>query len=113
MNEKIPEFVVGLGTLALINSGIAQGKNRSGLNWFLLSIILGPLATLTIVLLPKLPNEPVNPERKSFNLEDHRQQCPPLPNQPVETTAAPLPFSSFATSAYSLLNHVLVHSRLT
>ncbi len=28
------EFYVGFGTLALINAGIAQGKNRSGLNWF-------------------------------------------------------------------------------
>ena len=74
MNEKIPEFVVGWGTLALINSGIARGKNRSGLNWFFLSIMLGPLATLTVVLLPKLPSEPATPERKSFNLEDHRQQ---------------------------------------
>ena len=36
-----------------------------------------------------------------------------MPNQPVETTAAPLPFSSFATSAYSPPNHVLAHPRLT
>lgn len=30
------EFYVGWGTLALINAGLAQGKNRSGLNWFLI-----------------------------------------------------------------------------
>lgn len=47
------QYVVGWGTLALINAGIAQGKNRSGLNWFLLSILLGPLATLLIVLFEK------------------------------------------------------------
>ena len=48
-----PPYFVGWGTLALINSGLAQGKNKSGLLWFLLSIFLGPLATLILVLLPK------------------------------------------------------------
>lgn len=48
-------YYVGWGTLALINAGIAQGKNRSGLNWFLLSIIFGPLATFFLVLVEKLP----------------------------------------------------------
>lgn len=43
-------FYVGWGTLALINSGLAQGKNRSGLNWFLISLLLGPIATLILVL---------------------------------------------------------------
>ena len=47
------EFYVGFGTLALINAGIAQGKNRSGLNWFLLSLLLGPIATLCLVLCDK------------------------------------------------------------
>lgn len=47
------EFFVGWGTLALINAGLAQGKGRSGLVWFLLSILLGPIATLLIVVLPK------------------------------------------------------------
>ncbi|MEK4486265.1 hypothetical protein MHH81_11845 [Psychrobacillus sp. FSL H8-0484] len=46
-------YVVGWGTLALINAGIAQGKNRSGLNWFLLSLILGPIGTLSLVLFDK------------------------------------------------------------
>lgn len=43
-------WYAGWGTLALVNAGLAQSKNRSGLNWFLLSIFLGPLATLFIVL---------------------------------------------------------------
>ncbi|WP_291192785.1 antitermination protein NusB [Frateuria sp.] len=47
-------YFVGWGTLALINAGLAQGKNRSGLLWFLLSIVFGPLATLVLVLLPKV-----------------------------------------------------------
>ena len=46
--EGAPWFV-GWGTLTLINAGIAQGKNRSGLNWFLLSLLLGPLATFLLV----------------------------------------------------------------
>nr|WP_225578239.1 antitermination protein NusB [Rhodanobacter sp. 7MK24] len=39
--------------MALINAGLAQGKNRSGLRWFLLSLLFGPLTTLVLVLLPK------------------------------------------------------------
>ena len=50
---RAPWFVVW-GTLALINAGLAQGKNRSGLAWFLLSLLLGPIATLVLVLLPKV-----------------------------------------------------------
>jgi len=46
-----PGYYVGWGTLALINAGLAQAKQRSGLLWFLLSLFLGPIATLIIVLL--------------------------------------------------------------
>lgn len=46
-------YFVGWGTLSLINAGIAQGKNRSGLNWFLLSLLLGPFATLILVVSEK------------------------------------------------------------
>jgi len=45
------KYFVGWGTLALINAGLAQGKQRSGLNWFLLSVLLGPLATLILLFL--------------------------------------------------------------
>ncbi|MFS0920490.1 hypothetical protein [Brevibacillus sp. 179-C 1.1 NHS] len=51
------QYFVGWGTLALINAGLAQGKNRSGLNWFLLSLFLGPVATLIIVIWHKLPEQ--------------------------------------------------------
>ena len=51
-----PEASIGWGTLALINAGLAQSKNRSGLAWFLLSIFLGPLATFFLVAFcDKLP----------------------------------------------------------
>lgn len=46
-------FYVGWGTLALLNAGLAQGKGRSGLAWFLLSLLLGPIATFILVILPK------------------------------------------------------------
>ncbi|XQW84516.1 antitermination protein NusB [Thalassotalea piscium] len=47
-------YFVGWGTLALINAGLAQGKGRKGLNWFLISLLLGPIATLLIVLMGDL-----------------------------------------------------------
>mgnify|MGYP006890088317 FL=1 len=50
MDTQSSEFVVGWGTLMLINAGLAQSKGRSGLNWFLLSIFLGPVATFFIVI---------------------------------------------------------------
>ncbi|MEW6252391.1 MAG: hypothetical protein AB1716_17265 [Planctomycetota bacterium] len=48
-----PGYAVGWGTLALINAGLAQGKNRSGLVWFLISLLLGPIGTLVLVILEK------------------------------------------------------------
>jgi hypothetical protein len=45
-------YVVGWGTLSLLNAGLAQGKGRTGLGWWLISLVLGPVATLLIVLLP-------------------------------------------------------------
>ncbi|HEY0692344.1 MAG TPA: hypothetical protein VGD71_25285 [Kribbella sp.] len=44
------DYIVGWGTLSLINAGLAQGKNRSGLNWWVLSLFLGPIATFLIVV---------------------------------------------------------------
>ena len=40
----------GWGTLSLINAGLAQLQGRSGLIWFLVSLFLGPFATLLLVL---------------------------------------------------------------
>lgn len=44
------DYAVGWFTLALINAGLAQSKGRSGGNWFLLSLLLGPVATFAIVV---------------------------------------------------------------
>jgi hypothetical protein len=52
-------YALGWGSLALINAGLAQGKNRSGLNWFLISLLLGPIATfLLVAVFEKLPLSP-------------------------------------------------------
>ncbi|MGG0655770.1 hypothetical protein [Rummeliibacillus pycnus] len=47
------DYYIGWGTLALINAGIAQGKNRTGFNWFCLSLFLGPLATFILLFVEK------------------------------------------------------------
>lgn len=52
------QYAVGWGTLALINAALAQTKNRSRLAWFLVSLFLGPIATLVIVLMDKAPAAP-------------------------------------------------------
>ena len=59
MGSMPTEYAVGWFTLTLINAGLAQGKGRSGLAWWLVSLFLGPLATLLIVLL-----DPVKPENR-------------------------------------------------
>ncbi|RQM47001.1 hypothetical protein EHZ50_19710 [Aeromonas caviae] len=53
--EVSKQFSVGWGTLMLINAVLAQGKNRSGLAWFFISLFLGPFTTLILALVPKLP----------------------------------------------------------
>jgi hypothetical protein len=49
------EYFVGWFTLSMVIAGIAQGKNRSGLAWWLLGLLLGPLALLILLLLDRLP----------------------------------------------------------
>jgi hypothetical protein len=48
-------YAIGWGTLALLNAGLAQGKGRSGLGWFLVSLLLGPIATFLVVVLDPVP----------------------------------------------------------
>lgn len=50
-----PAYFVGWGTLSLINAGLAQSKGRSGFLWWLISLLIGPFATLLIVVLPRNP----------------------------------------------------------
>ena len=49
--------------LAFITAGIAQGKGRSGLNWFILSFLFGPLALVALVMFfSNIPQPPVKNE---------------------------------------------------
>jgi hypothetical protein len=51
------QFVVGWGTLSLLNAGLAQSKGRSGLVWWAVSLFLGPVATFLIVVLDRVPRQ--------------------------------------------------------
>ena len=57
MIENTPYFV-GWGTLTLINAGLAQGKGRSGLAWWFISLFLGPIATFLIVIMEPVQANP-------------------------------------------------------
>jgi hypothetical protein len=46
----LPENAVAWATLALLNAGVAQAKGHSRLLWFCASLLLGPIATLLIVV---------------------------------------------------------------
>lgn len=51
-------YAVGWFTLSLINAGLAQAKGRSGLAWWLVSLLLGPVATFLIVVLDRVEPPP-------------------------------------------------------
>jgi hypothetical protein len=53
--QQPSSYAIGWGTLALLNAGLAQSKNRSGLAWFLISLFLGPIATCLVVVLDPMP----------------------------------------------------------
>ena len=50
-------YAVGWGTLALLNAGLAQLKGRSRMGWFLLSLLLGPIATFFLVIADIRPRQ--------------------------------------------------------
>jgi hypothetical protein len=45
--------------LALVNAGLAEQKNRSRWTWFVVSLLLGPIATFFIVTWERAPERPV------------------------------------------------------
>lgn len=48
-----PDYAVGWLSLSLIIAGLAKAYNRYGLGWWILGLLLGPLALLILVLLGK------------------------------------------------------------
>ena len=64
--QQQTNFVAGWGTLSLVNAGLAQAKQRSGLLWWVFSLFLGPVATFLIVVLPRVePKTPTLPPPRS------------------------------------------------
>ena len=51
--ETVPWVIAVCITFALIVAGIAQGKNRWGWPWFILALLLGPLALACLVMFCK------------------------------------------------------------
>jgi len=49
------DYFIGWGTLALINAAIAQVSGRPPLLWLLLSLFLGPIATILLLITYKYP----------------------------------------------------------
>jgi hypothetical protein len=44
------EYAVGWFTLSLINAALAQTKGKSAVNWWIISLFLGPICTFLIVI---------------------------------------------------------------
>ena len=54
-------YVVGSGLwtgLAVVNGRYAESKNDRGFKWFLISLWLGPLASVLLAFRPKLDHPP-------------------------------------------------------
>ena len=54
INMQNAGYLIGWVAFSLLNAGLARKKRRSGLRWWLISLLLGPAATLVIVILPKV-----------------------------------------------------------
>lgn len=60
--HEVSSYAVGWGSLSLINAGLAQSKNRSGLLWWFASLFLGPIATFLIVACLEKERVPGTPD---------------------------------------------------
>ncbi|HUO17524.1 MAG TPA: hypothetical protein VMX38_21255 [Verrucomicrobiae bacterium] len=52
------QYAVGWFTLSLINAALAQTKGKSAVNWWIISLFLGPFCTFLIVI-----SDPAKPGR--------------------------------------------------
>ena len=62
MPDQYVPYSAAWFTLSLLNAGLAQAKGRSGFNWWLASLFLGPFATLMIVAWPAVQRGEPAPE---------------------------------------------------
>jgi hypothetical protein len=67
---EIHQYAVGWFTLSLVTAGIAQGKNRSGLGWWFIGVLLGPLALLLLLALDRVPDLNAMEQRISTRIAD-------------------------------------------
>lgn len=72
VNPNTHGYTVGWFTLALINVGLAQCKGRRGGMWFLISVVLGPLATFLLVIMK--PGSGPDQDNREFDLNLIRKQ---------------------------------------
>jgi len=63
MDDQYVTFSAAWFTLSLINAGLAQSKNRSGLSWWFLSLFIGPFATFLIVASPPVTDTDAGTQR--------------------------------------------------
>ena len=61
----------GWFVLALVNAGLAEQKNRSRWNWFVVSLFLGPVATFFVVVWEPVTEPPLE-VRNPFEKADGR-----------------------------------------
>lgn len=54
----VSQYYIGWGTLSLINAGLARSKGHSGMAWWVVSLLLGPVATFMIVAFLQPPSTP-------------------------------------------------------
>lgn len=57
MDSNLDRYAVGWGTLALINANLAQLKGRSGLWWFVGSLLGGPVVTFFLAIADTVSTE--------------------------------------------------------
>jgi hypothetical protein len=60
--DEVQKYGIDWILLAFIIAGIAQGKGRSGFNWFILGALFGPITLMALVMfcnnIPKPTNQP-------------------------------------------------------
>lgn len=86
MGDYAPQGLFWI-SLALINAGLAEQKNRSRLAWFLLSLVLGPFATFYIVATAAVTATPATPATPATQAPAQAPTPTPTPDHQVVADA--------------------------